>query len=394
MMGKSSDQSWNPFDSTNDKDKRSSFSLSGSLQSVKRAVSNRGRKSDTGASNADTLPEQFASSNLGPPPAYTATASESSGQNEPPASPPASPPEQRGPPPRVQSIYSRLRGPNRTKSAKADKFRFLSEFDTAFLIDDSSSMTWNDKGDSRMRPGELSRWEQTRNVIQQIVPICMRYDQDGVDIYFLNDPYHMHFDDPHEDEPCWSCEADRQEGKASYAYIGVNDSNNVKKVFNSRKPMLNTPTGRRLGEIMETYVNCYEARVASGQSAPKPLNIIVITDGEASDKAALRDALIKQAERLDGLSAPYHQLGVQFFQVGKDEHAARHLRELDDGLGNYRRGKELRDIVDCVTHDQLSGESGGSSHLTADIILKVVLGAVNRHLDNQKLREGLLVNRS
>ncbi|KAI1364544.1 hypothetical protein F5Y08DRAFT_328658 [Xylaria arbuscula] len=384
-MGKSSDQSWNPFDSSSDK--RSSFSLSSGLKSVRRAVSNRGRKSDTGASNADDLAEQFASSNLGPPPAYTATAAESSSQNA-----PASPELQSGPP-RVQSIYSRLRGPNRTASAKADKFRFLSEFDTVFLIDDSSSMTWNDKGDSRFRSGELSRWEQTRNVIQQIVPITMKYDRDGVDIYFLNDPYHMHFDDPHEDEPGWSRLADRKEGKASYAYIGVDDADNVKKVFNSRKPMLNTPTGRRLGEIMETYVNCYEARMAAGQNAPKPLNIIVITDGEASDKAALREALIKQAERLDGLSAPYHQLGVQFFQVGKDEYAARYLRELDDGLGEFRRGKELRDIVDCITHDQLAGESSGGQ-LTADIVLKVVLGAVNRHLDNQKLREGVLVNRS
>ncbi|KAI0508271.1 hypothetical protein F5B22DRAFT_650123 [Xylaria bambusicola] len=387
-MPKSTDQSWNPFESNDDK--RSSFSLTGSLKSVRRAVSGRGRKSDKDADNdreVEALEGQLASSSIDPPPAYTETVTESSDQG-------ASSASVQQAPPRTQSIYSRLRGPNRTPSAKADKFRFLSEFDTVFLIDDSSSMTWNDKGNIRLRSGELTRWEQTRNVIQQIVPICMRYDQDGVDIYFLNDPYHMHFDDPHEDEPGWSRDPDRAEGKASYAYIGVSDANNVKKVFDSREPMLNTPTGKRLGEIMDTYVTCYQARMAKGQNPPKPLNIIVITDGEASDKAVLRENLIKQAERLDAVCAPYHQLGVQFFQVGKDEHAAHYLRELDDGLGKYRRGKELRDIVDCVTHDQLSGESGGSSQLTADVILKVVLGAVNRHLDNQKIREGLLVARS
>ncbi|KAH8162755.1 hypothetical protein CIB48_g5473 [Xylaria polymorpha] len=369
-MSKSTDQSLSPNDSSS---KHSSFSLSRSIGSVRRALSSEGRRSEKSSKDDNWNP--FSD----PPPAYSPTAAEGSGQNE------------KGPN-RVLSIYSRLRGPASTgTNSEADKFRFLAEFDTVFVIDDSSSMSWNDRGDIRFKPGELSRWEQTRNVIEQIVPVCMRYDQDGVDIYFLNDPYHMNFfEDPHRNEPGWSKEGDKQEGKASHAYIGVQDAKNVKTVFNSRHPMLNTPTGRRLGEIMETYVNCYAARESRRQVLPKPLNIIVITDGEASDKDVLRDNLIRQAERLDALCAPYHQLGVQFFQVGKDESAARHLRELDDGLGSYRRGKELRDIVDCITHEQLSSE-GGSAQLTADVILKVVLGAVNRHLDNQKIREGLLV---
>ncbi|KAI1741010.1 hypothetical protein F4680DRAFT_77803 [Xylaria scruposa] len=383
-MSKSTDQSLSPKDSSG---KRSSFSLSRSIGSVRRALgSDKGARSDK---ELEGLSSSLASSNpfVDPPPAYSLTEARGSGQNE-------KAPTQK-PPSRVQSIYSRLRGsPSNPITSEADKFRFLAEFDTVFLIDDSSSMTWSDRGDVRFKHGELSRWEQTRNVIEQIVPVCMRYDQDGVDIYFLNDPYHMNFfEDPHRNDPSWSKAGDMDEGKASYAYIGVKNAKDVKTVFDSRQPMLNTPTGRRLGEMMETYVTCYAARDAKHQALPKPLNIIVITDGEASDKDFLRDNLIRQAERLDALSAPYHQLGVQFFQVGKDESAARHLRELDDGLGKYRRGKELRDIVDCITYEQLSSE-GGSAQLTADVILKVVLGAVNRHLDNQKIREGLLVRSS
>ncbi|KAI0809757.1 hypothetical protein GGR55DRAFT_165583 [Xylaria sp. FL0064] len=382
-MSKSTDQGNNPFRSPGGK--RSSFSLSSGFQSVRRAVSGKGKKFDKGAQNdqdTEDLAESFASSSLGAPPAYTVTAAESSSAQS------AQPAPMRKA--RTLSLYSRLRGPGSSSASEIDKFRFLAEFDTVFLIDDSSSMSWNDRGDMRTRPGELSRWEQTRNVIEQIIPICMRYDQDGVDIYFLNDPYHLHFDDPHQDDPNWSKESDRDEGKASYGYIGVGNANDVRIVFDSRKPMMATPTGKRLGEIMETYVNCYATRTARGEQPPKPLNIIVITDGEASDKDNLRDNLIKEAERLDALSAPYHQLGVQFFQVGKDEWAARHLRELDDGLGKYRRGRELRDIVDCVTHEQFSKESG-TSQLTADVILKIVLGAVNKRLDNQRIREGLLV---
>ncbi|KAI0467877.1 hypothetical protein F4859DRAFT_227949 [Xylaria cf. heliscus] len=391
-MSKSTDQSLSPHESNS---KRSSFSLSRSIGSVRRALSSEARRSEKSAQNYNETggyASSLAPSNpfADPPPAYSLTTAEGSGQKEREKAPAHEAPG------RVPSLYSRLRGSvNNPTTPGADMFRFLAEFDTVFLIDDSSSMAWNDKGTtSRLKPGQLSRWEQTRNVIEQIVPVCMEYDQDGVDIYFLNDPYHRNFfDDPHRDEAGWSKDGDRSHGKASHAYIGVTQAEDVKAVFNNRNPMLNTPTGRRLGEIMETYVDCYEARDAERQELPKPLNIIVITDGEASDKDDLRNTLIRQAERLDALSAPYHQLGVQFFQVGKDEPAARHLVELDNDLGKYRRGKEIRDIVDCITYEELSKEAG-CNQLTADVILKVVLGAVNKHLDNQKIREGMLVRSS
>lgn len=364
------------------KDKRP-FSLSGSLQSVRRAVSGRGRSSEK---EAEALADSLPSSNpfLDPPPAYTAEGS-SQGASGPPPEKPSS----RG---RTLSIYSRLRGSSSNDApSEADQFRFLAEFDTVFVIDDSSSMSWNDAGNSKLQHGQLSRWQQTSKVIEQIVPICMRYDDDGVDIYFLNDPYHFNFDDRHRGEACWSRSGNKAEGKASHAYIGVGNAEHVKRIFAARSPALSTPTGKRLGDIMRTYVDCYQTRKTDGKAPPKPLNIIVITDGAANDQQELREAVVKEAERLDELSAPYHQLGVQFFQVGKDQGAARCLHQLDDDLVNYRAGKELRDIVDCITYEQLSIEGGGSE-LTADVILKVVLGSVNKHLDNQRIREGSLTN--
>ncbi|KAI1198641.1 hypothetical protein F5X97DRAFT_299056 [Nemania serpens] len=364
-------------------EKRSSFSLSGGLQSIKRAVSGKGRKSEKEphSKEAEASAELDASNPFAdPPPRYCqVTAPPDSGegsQQSPTGKPPA----------RVLSLYSRLRG-----IQDADNLRFLAEFDTVFLIDDSSSMTWNDTGSSTIAPGELSRWDQTRNIIEQIVPICTRYDQDGIDIYFLNDPYqHSMFNNLGANQPSWSEAGDIDEGKASHAYIGIGDANDVTRLFRSRKPDFGTPTGRRLGSIMQTYVDCYVARESNGEAPPKPLNIIVITDGEAGDKELLRNNIIAQAERLDKISAPYHQLGVQFFQVGKDERARLQLHELDDGLGKYRHGRELRDIVDCVTYEQLESK-GGAGKLTADMVLKVVLGAVNKHLDSQRLREGRLV---
>ncbi|KAI2622841.1 hypothetical protein GGS21DRAFT_344594 [Xylaria nigripes] len=377
-MSNSSQQNLKPGEVSRDR-RSSSFSLSGSLQSVRRAVSRRGKSPEKSSENL-TKAESFDSSNpfADPPPAYTPTpaAAAFSSQNEPGFLTPSG---------RIPSIYTRLRGPE-SSSSETDKFRFLAEFDTVFLIDDSSSMKWNNWGETRLKPGEISRWEQTRNVIEKIVPVCMRYDQDGVDIYFLNDPYAMI--DYGTKEPGWSKKGFAEEGKASHVYAGITDAEHVRRIFNTRSPSMYTPTGARLGEIMKTYIDCYQQRADQNMPLPKPLNIIVITDGEASDRPVLRSHLILAARRLDEIGAPYHQLGVQFIQVGKDRPAALHLRELDDHLG--KRGTEARDIVDCVTWEQLAGE-GWRHQLTADTVLKIVLGAVNKRLDNLLLRQGVLV---
>jgi hypothetical protein len=54
-----------------------------------------------------------------------------------------------------------------------DPLETLHDFDTVFLVDDSTSMA-----------GE--RWEKARAALMEVAEIAARYDQDGVDIYFIN----------------------------------------------------------------------------------------------------------------------------------------------------------------------------------------------------------------
>jgi hypothetical protein len=70
---------------------------------------------------------------------------------------------------------------------------------------------------------------------------------------------------------------------------------------------------------------------------------------------------------------------VQFFQIGDDPDAAEALRYLDDDL----KSRGVRDMVDTCTWKDTKAQSRGRSTLTSDVILKVVLGAVLRRLDNQ-----------
>ena len=225
-------------------------------------------------------------------------------------------------------------------------YSFLSTFDTIFLIDDSKSMSWSDPGSTRG-----TRWQQTEEALKMITPICTAYDEDGIDIYFLNRP-------------------------DSSFYHNITDVGTVHEIFESVSPGGGTPIGQRLQQILKPYLRRYEA----SPDRTKPINIICITDGVPSDD--VESPLIQAAKKLDKLDAPAWQVGVQFFQVGCDEYAKQQLKQLDDELAEISGDDDLRDIVDTVP---FSGAEGTT--LTGDGILKVVLGAVNRRLDRKKSKD-------
>lgn len=263
-------------------------------------------------------------------------------------------------------------------AAADDPFAFLSDFDTVFLIDDSGSMY-----------GE--RWNQTRAALEAIVPICTSHDSDGIDIYFLNNT----------------------QDRFNFGFRNVTSLHAVKGIFDKVSPDGTTPTGKRLEDIIRPYLKKITAvaaaerrrrHVAVGEgetttmttttaaeedpkaikasSIVKPLNIIVITDGCPSDEKHLESVIVNTARELDSLDppAPAWQIGIQFFQVGKDQRATESLMGLDDKLKDKYK---IRDMVDTVPWKsrKSSAGGGGGEPLDGNFILKVVTGAVNRRLD-------------
>ena len=219
-----------------------------------------------------------------------------------------------------------------------DPYTFLYTFDTVFLIDDSGSMAG-------------SRWRETADALETITPICTNHDADGIDIYFLNHP----------DSPF---------------HHNVTSPSVVREIFQTVRPSGGTPTGQRLNKIIKPYLRQYEAN----PDTTKPMNIICITDGEPHDD--VESPLIAAAKKLDKLDAPAWQLGVQFFQVGRDEAARSHLQQLDDDLAAIAGDDELRDIVDTVPFTSAEG-----THLSGNGILKCVLGSVHKKLDRKKSKD-------
>ncbi|KAK0376455.1 uncharacterized protein CLUP02_01011 [Colletotrichum lupini] len=254
----------------------------------------------------------------------------------------------RSPSPAPSNAGSIMSSTGMSVSTPEDPYAFLSSFDTIFVIDDSGSMSGRS-------------WPEVQGVIRNIAPICTSHDEDGVDLYFLN----------HKTQ----AGGNPREGKAAGGYYGIRRADTVEGIFTSVRPRGCTPTGQRLLAILKPYLQLLETKKNDIESV-KPINLIVITDGAPSDD--VEATILYAAKKLDKLDAPMHQVGVQFFQVGNEPGAREALRELDDDLVGRCDG-DLRDMVDTVTW-----ENGTRGVLTADNILKVVLGAVVRRLDRRR----------
>lgn len=240
--------------------------------------------------------------------------------------------------------YSSVPNITITPACPADSpYAFLTEFDTIFLVDDSTSMTG-------------PRWKEAEEAIAAIAPICTTHDQDGIDIYFLN----------HRNETT---------AHTLGAYTNIRTAKEVRKIFGSVQPRGTTPVGRRLMQILNPYLRRLER---DQDSQVRPLNIIAVTDGAFTDDA--ESVIIDAARRLDDprcAAAPW-QVGIQFFQIGTDESAAEYLQQLDDDLGRRSREANLRDIVDTVPWKGQTGKM-----LNANGIMKCVLGAVHKKYDRR-----------
>ncbi|KIW04818.1 hypothetical protein, variant [Verruconis gallopava] len=228
--------------------------------------------------------------------------------------------------------YSHAQATGSANDSDSDPYAFLSTFDTIFVIDDSGSMAGRS-------------WTETQHALEAITPICTAHDADGIDLYFLNAP-------------------------DSVYYRNVKDSSAVREIFSMVRPRGQTPLGTKLNQILKPYL----ARFEKNPETTKPINIIVITDGEPSDDP--ESVIIYAARKLNKLDASPWQVGIQFFQVGREPGAKEYLEELDDGLSDKCGGRDMVDTQAWKNEDD--------KELNGTGILKAVLGSVNKRLDNKK----------
>ncbi|KAK1225921.1 hypothetical protein PQX77_011118 [Marasmius sp. AFHP31] len=195
--------------------------------------------------------------------------------------------------------------------------------DVVLVVDDSDSMSTE------------GRWNQARDALASVAESSHRFDDDGVDLFFINN---------------------------------VIFRKNIRPLSH-RLLTGATPTGARLQSVLDEYIPLVEQRFRT-QSTVKPVNIIVITDGDPTDDP--ESVIVEAARRLHRAQIPERLLGIQFVQIGNDQEATRALKKLDKSLES-KHG--IRDMVDTTPYNPANPE------LTGDVMFKILWGALDRQID-------------
>ncbi|KAM0791536.1 hypothetical protein ACM66B_005985 [Microbotryomycetes sp. NB124-2] len=251
-----------------------------------------------------------------------------------------------GPPPPLQhqgyqqpqQQYTGAAPPPAARSSREDPLASLSKYDTVFLVDDSGSM-------------EMFWEDSLRPALAQVVDTAARYDSDGVDICFMNDR----------------------------TRITSKSSREIMSLFQRVWPSKSTPTASALRRVIDPYLSELRNWQIEGKPAgyprPKPMNLIILTDGEPDRGESPEQVIVDTARALDQMRMPPSQIGLQFVQIGSDDEAARFLQSLDDDL-KAKHG--IRDMVDTTLFDTTQG-----GEISSEYLMKALLGGINKSVDNQ-----------
>jgi hypothetical protein len=232
----------------------------------------------------------------------------------------------------------------------------LSQVRTVILLDDSGSMSapghasWASGGDY-MYSGQQSRWDQARDLLAGIAPLVSAHSRHGLDIHFLN---------------------------RSTPLLGLRTPADVTRAFQAVRPGGGTPTGRRMNEVLDGYMCALRYN-----RALQPLNLIVITDGEAQDESLLHWAIEQHVSKIVHRGFVAHQFCIEFLQVGDDEEATAHLEKLEEEVSRHHHAFQ-RDVVG-VTPTNRQGQ------MTAERLLGIVLSGVDARMNGYMRHRGINV---
>jgi uncharacterized protein YegL len=150
-------------------------------------------------------------------------------------------------------------------------------------------------------------WENTSAALQAI---CASRAANEIDVHFLND---------------------------HSIFKNITTTQEIDEIFKTVRPIGSTPTGRRLDEILRTYLEHYK----KSPGTTKPIKVIVITDGEPSSDDDVESAILMAAKTLDEIKAFPWQIIIHFFQVGNEIGVKEHFIRLHNKL----QEEGLREIV-------------------------------------------------
>ncbi|BAU08182.1 hypothetical protein NIES592_02085 [Fischerella major NIES-592] len=199
----------------------------------------------------------------------------------------------------------------------------LENRDYTLIIDKSGSMATPDQ------KGGRSRWLAAQESTFALASKCEQLDPDGITVYLFSGRFKR--------------------------YENVTSSK-VSQIFQENDPAGTTD----LAAVLKHATDNYFERKTAGQTKPNGETILVVTDGEPDDRKAVMKVIIEASRRMDR----DEELAISFIQIGKDPHASRFLKVLDDEL--QTAGAKF-DICDTITMDDMEDMS----------LSEVLLNAIN-----------------
>ncbi|GAQ83863.1 hypothetical protein KFL_001650160 [Klebsormidium nitens] len=215
----------------------------------------------------------------------------------------------------------------------------LALYDTVILVDDSSSMSFEENGE---------RIEDLKEILSKVAEVATLFDQDGIVIRFLNS---------------------RLEGN------GIRNKEDAENLVNQVRFQGLTPLA---GSMQRNVLDSLVFRFAAAGELQKPVLVITITDGEPTDNP--RDAILHTIAGAKRRLAPQYgpkAVAFQFAQVGRDQRAQAFLERLDNH-------PEVGDIIDCTSYFELEAEEFRKKgvDLTPHLwLVKMMVGAIDPSYD-------------
>jgi hypothetical protein len=155
--------------------------------------------------------------------------------------------------------------------------------------------------------GDDASWQLIRKTLSTLSDIATSYDQDGIDLAFIN-------------------------SKQYFACLGT--PFDVVRGFDSVAPIKVPKCTLKLR--IDVMLADYVARFREDRFT-KPLNLIVITPGEFSERDEFEETVMKWAKELDMMGAPESQVGLQFVLVGCRKDNVLRFHRLDAKMHEKRR---------------------------------------------------------
>ncbi|CAF1548969.1 unnamed protein product, partial [Adineta ricciae] len=210
--------------------------------------------------------------------------------------------------------------------------RELREYEIVIVCDDSGSMK------TEVDDTEHTRWDELCEIVKIILDIGVRFDSNGVDIYFLNRD----------------------------VLLGVRDPRTVEQVFNE------PPSG--LTPMVPVLKQVFQSELAR-RGRDKKLLVFVATDGLPTDEFEKENP--QELERLMQAERNVNTTHVSFLLCTDDPNCVERMKKWDrimhnvDVTDDYET--EKRRVLHC------SGADYPFSY--GDYIVKALVGAIVRQID-------------